>query len=151
MSYQSESSHQGFRWNYDEFDDSNFEIHGRTLFFIIALFSVILLVTLLFLYARWVCRFSSSSAPPRGVHPPLRARGLDSATINNLQIVLYKASGNFSEAECCICLGIFGDKEEVKVLPACRHCFHSECVDKWLSGHSSCPLCRAPIQVDPLV
>ncbi|KAL0303879.1 UNVERIFIED_CONTAM: RING-H2 finger protein ATL66 [Sesamum radiatum] len=62
MSYQQESS-QPFRWHYAEFDDSNFQIRGRTLFFIIVLFSVILLVALLFLYARWVCRFDPPPPP----------------------------------------------------------------------------------------
>lgn len=48
----------------------------------------------------------------------------------------------FSELECCICLGGFEDGEKVKVLPNCEHAYHSLCVDKWLSSHSSCPLCR---------
>ncbi|KAK4422972.1 hypothetical protein Salat_1879800 [Sesamum alatum] len=52
-----------------------------------------------------------------------------------MAIVLYKKSassgGSRSEAECCICLEIFGDKEEVKVLLECRHCFHQSV---WTSG-----------------
>ncbi|KAI3458520.1 hypothetical protein Pfo_015183 [Paulownia fortunei] len=157
MSYQQESS-QPFRWHYAEFDDTNFQIRGRTLFFIVVLFSVILLVALLFLYARWVCRFgpppppTSTSAAQLAHAPPPQPRGLDPATINSLPIVMHKNSasgaGNLSEAECCICLGIFGDGDKVKVLPQCDHCFHSECVDKWLTTQSSCPLCRASLRVD---
>lgn len=155
MSYQQESS-QPFRWHYADFDDSNFQIRGRTLFFIIVLFSVILLVALLFLYARWVCRFDPPPPPTptstvQLARAPLpRPHGLDTATINSLPIVLHKGSASVagSEAECCICLGIFGDGDKVKVLPQCRHCFHSECVDKWLTTQSSCPLCRASLRVD---
>ncbi|KAH6805583.1 hypothetical protein C2S51_030414 [Perilla frutescens var. frutescens] len=154
MSHQETS--QPFRWHYAEFDDSNFQIRGRTLFFIVVLFSVILLVALLFLYARWVCRFDppppriATSSSAQLAHSP--RQGLDAASINSLPIVLHKNSiagaGDFSDAECCICLGIFCDGDNVKVLPLCQHCFHSECVDKWLTTQSSCPLCRASLLVD---
>ncbi|PIN22460.1 hypothetical protein CDL12_04826 [Handroanthus impetiginosus] len=155
-----EVSSQPFRWHYADFDDGNFQIRGRTLFFVVVLFSIIIVFTLLFIYARWICRFShppppaATSAPHVGRDPASVAapQGLDLATINNMPIVLYKnssaAAGKFTEAECCICLGIFGEKEKVKLLPQCSHCFHSECVDKWLTAQSSCPLCRAPLQVD---
>ncbi|KAK4436494.1 RING-H2 finger protein ATL66 [Sesamum alatum] len=149
------------RWHYSESETGNFEIRGRTLFFMVVLFSIILLVTLLFIYARWVCRFNHPPSPPPPAttspsqlagdqRPP--SRSLDIATVNRMAVVLYKKSassgGSRSEAECCICLEIFGDKEEVKVLPECRHCFHSECVDKWFTAESSCPLCRASLRVD---
>ena len=59
-----------------------------------------------------------------------------------------EAPNSGEQAECCICLGVFEDGDKVKVLPLCRHYYHSECVDRWLSGHSSCPLCRASVLVD---
>lgn len=156
------SPSEPFRWHYAEFDDSNFQIRGRTLFFILVLFSIILLVTLLFLYARWVCRYRLRPPQPSASHlvhvpppPPQPQQGLDSTAINNLPIVSYmgsgSSSGNFVDPECYICLGIFQDGDEVKVLPRCHHCFHSDCVDKWLTTQSSCPLCRASLRVDSAV
>ncbi|KAL3653462.1 hypothetical protein CASFOL_003143 [Castilleja foliolosa] len=157
-SYKPDSStSQPFRWHYAELDDGDFQVRGRTLFFIAALFSAVILIVFLFLYARWVCRFGpyphppppplqiDSSAAARPPHAP--RRGLDAATINSLPIVLHKSSVP-GESECCICLGIFGDGEKVKVLPQCQHFFHSECVDKWLTTQSSCPLCRVSLRVD---
>ena len=28
-------------------------------------------------------------------------------------------------------------------LPRCGHCFHLECIDRWLQRHAQCPLCRS--------
>ncbi|KAL6601680.1 hypothetical protein ACP70R_044900 [Stipagrostis hirtigluma subsp. patula] len=48
--------------------------------------------------------------------------------------------------ECAVCLGEYAGGEEVRVLPACRHGFHRECVDRWLLTRApTCPVCRAPV------
>ncbi|KAL6326386.1 hypothetical protein AAG906_008248 [Vitis piasezkii] len=143
------------RWRYTEFDDQSFEIRGRTLFFIIVLFSFILIITLLFLYARWVCRYNrqvpATSVRPAPTPPP--PQGLDPAIISSLPIVLHQQSpspAGSSIEDCCICLGIFQEGDKVKILPQCHHYYHSECVDRWLGTHTSCPLCRASVRVHSL-
>ncbi|KAH7854537.1 hypothetical protein Vadar_015015 [Vaccinium darrowii] len=143
---------QTFHWHYSEFDDRNFQIRGRTFFYAVVLFSIILLTSLLLLFARWLCRIRPTSAPYLAhPPPPSQPRGLDVATINSFPIVLHDSStstADFGESECCICLGLFEDGEKVKVLPKCRHCYHSVCVDKWLFSQSSCPICRSSLRVD---
>uniref|UniRef100_A0A0E0DNN9 RING-type E3 ubiquitin transferase n=1 Tax=Oryza meridionalis TaxID=40149 RepID=A0A0E0DNN9_9ORYZ len=52
-------------------------------------------------------------------------------------------------AQCVICLGLVQVGEVVRRLPACKHLFHVECIDAWLSSHSTCPICRADV-VDEL-
>jgi hypothetical protein len=52
-----------------------------------------------------------------------------------------------NKKECCICLSIFQDNEMVRVLLECKHVYHSECLDMWISVHPSCPLCRASIHI----
>ncbi|KAG4923273.1 hypothetical protein AAZX31_18G025400 [Glycine max] len=150
---------RSFSWHYTELDDRDLEIRGRTLFFVIVLFSIILLVTVLFIYTRWVCRYQgrlpTTAFTAAAAHaPPLaQPQGMDPASIKKLPIILHHAPSDreesaWDETECCICLGEFRDGEKVKVLPACDHYFHCDCVDKWLTHHSSCPLCRASLKVE---
>lgn len=149
-------------WHFTELDDRLFQIRGRTFFFVAVLFAVILLVTFIFLYARWVCRFhqlTTFSAAVPGGRPPRSPPhlGLEATAINCLPITLYKApaaeedpgsTATAAGGECSICLGVFEDGEKVKILPPCRHCYHSECVDRWLRSQSSCPLCRVSLCID---
>lgn len=48
------------------------------------------------------------------------------------------------DAICSICLGKYQDNDELREL-SCTHCFHVECVDKWLKINASCPLCKHEI------
>ncbi|XP_078177320.1 E3 ubiquitin-protein ligase ATL41-like [Carex rostrata] len=49
-------------------------------------------------------------------------------------------------AQCAICLCILEEGEMVRKLPECKHLFHTECIDKWLNSHATCPLCRTMIK-----
>lgn len=42
---------------------------------------------------------------------------------------------------CSICLVDYQNDESLRKLP-CAHCYHSECIDKWLTRVNHCPLCR---------
>ncbi|KIW91816.1 uncharacterized protein Z519_07786 [Cladophialophora bantiana CBS 173.52] len=44
---------------------------------------------------------------------------------------------------CLICLSDYAASEEVRRLDKCKHVYHRECVDEWLTtGRNSCPMCR---------
>ncbi|PCH06819.1 hypothetical protein PENOC_021950 [Penicillium occitanis (nom. inval.)] len=51
---------------------------------------------------------------------------------------------NLGETErCLICLSDYEAAEEVRQLTKCKHLYHKECIDQWLTtGRNSCPLCR---------
>ncbi|KAE8697562.1 E3 ubiquitin-protein ligase [Hibiscus syriacus] len=48
------------------------------------------------------------------------------------------------DAECCICLSAYEDRNELRELP-CHHHFHCNCIDKWLYINATCPLCKSNI------
>ncbi|XP_042496942.1 E3 ubiquitin-protein ligase MPSR1-like [Macadamia integrifolia] len=49
--------------------------------------------------------------------------------------------------ECSICLDGWEIGGEAREIP-CKHRFHSNCIEKWLGIHGSCPLCRFKMPTD---
>jgi hypothetical protein len=50
-----------------------------------------------------------------------------------------------SSTECAVCLGVIQVGAMAKLLPACAHVYHVDCIDLWLASHSTCPLCRCRV------
>ncbi|XP_066342378.1 E3 ubiquitin-protein ligase EL5-like [Miscanthus floridulus] len=69
--------------------------------------------------------------PVRWAEPPL--------------VCTYRKEDGCGEDSCGVCLAELADGEAIRVLPACMHFFHAACVNEWLRGHDTCPLCRAPL------
>ena len=44
-------------------------------------------------------------------------------------------------AKCSICKLEFDSNDKVVQCPECRHFFHKEHIEDWLSEHSNCPIC----------
>ncbi|XP_039049553.1 E3 ubiquitin-protein ligase MPSR1-like [Hibiscus syriacus] len=59
------------------------------------------------------------------------------ASIEAMPRIKVKGSGS----DCSICLEEFEVDEEAREMP-CKHLFHSDCIEKWLQIHGSCPVCR---------
>ena len=49
--------------------------------------------------------------------------------------------------DCPICLGPFLSSETPTVtVTNCLHVYHQDCIQKWLSEHNNCPLCRRKVE-----
>lgn len=47
---------------------------------------------------------------------------------------------------CAICQDAMLAGQETRTILACSHCFHRECVDRWLVEHVRCPTCRRDVR-----
>jgi hypothetical protein len=45
------------------------------------------------------------------------------------------------EPSCTVCLCEYECGDEIRRLP-CGHDFHQACIDKWMTQHTTCPICR---------
>ncbi|CAI7845934.1 unnamed protein product [Closterium sp. NIES-53] len=43
--------------------------------------------------------------------------------------------------ECAVCMGKYAAGERIKVVLACSHGFHADCIDLWLVAKTTCPIC----------
>ncbi|CAK8530334.1 unnamed protein product [Lathyrus sativus] len=76
----------------------------------------------------------------------IRTQGLQQSVINAISVCKYKkGEGLIEGTECSVCLSEFEEDESLRLLPKCHHAFHLPCIDTWLSSHTNCPMCRAPI------
>ncbi|KAK8601358.1 hypothetical protein V6N13_058926 [Hibiscus sabdariffa] len=48
--------------------------------------------------------------------------------------------------ECAVCLDEIEADQSARMVPGCRHGFHLQCADTWLSKRSVCPVCRAKLE-----
>lgn len=100
-------------------------------------------------------RTSSSSAEATPSSPPARRGGgrdeenglIDSLPLFTLGSALTALPK--SSPDCAVCLSSFHPHDQLRLLPSCRHAFHSTCIDSWLRSRLSCPLCRSPIVKEP--
>ncbi|CAH8371681.1 unnamed protein product [Eruca vesicaria subsp. sativa] len=68
--------------------------------------------------------------------------GLSKELREMLPVVVYKESFFVKDSQCSVCLGDYQADDKLQQIPACGHTFHMDCIDLWLTSHTTCPLCR---------
>ena len=64
-----------------------------------------------------------------------------------------RGRGALKDESCCICLESFGASTSQQLISendqicrlGCGHCFHSKCIQEWLSENETCPMCRSEV------
>ncbi|KAL0720454.1 hypothetical protein Bca4012_035053 [Brassica carinata] len=121
---------------------------------VVSLSAVILFVFVLHLYARFVLRRRRETfrGLPVVVRHPFQTpkRGLNPTVIASLPSFTVGAVGEETAAvECAVCLSVLEEQDTARELPSCKHVFHVDCVDTWLTTCSTCPVCRTEVQPRP--
>ncbi|KAJ8470976.1 hypothetical protein OPV22_025319 [Ensete ventricosum] len=108
----------------------------------LGLICVFLILIVVYVVIHYTCLLELG---PDGLWHDRQKPGLDPSAIAALPSFAYRrgADGRSGSEECCVCLSVVEEGEVVRVLPSCDHWFHAACVDLWLRGHPTCPLCRA--------
>ncbi|KAF2289150.1 hypothetical protein P3X46_005931 [Hevea brasiliensis] len=159
-------SDQGIPSN--EYYSKGYSLSGRIMLTaIVILFFVIIMTACLHLYARWYLLharrrqvrrarsrrtnliFYVDPSNPAAAHITIPSRGLDAAVLKSLPVFVYSSKTYPDSIECAVCLSEFEENEKGRILPKCNHSFHIECIDMWFHSHSTCPLCRSPVEPVP--
>ena len=80
---------------------------------------------------------------------PPQGNGLTAEEISRIKKEKYRSSiVNYPTVDdmCIICLEGFEEEEDIRRLPGCKHAFHPNCIENWLSQSSVCPICRSDIK-----
>ncbi|KAJ9154523.1 hypothetical protein P3X46_027846 [Hevea brasiliensis] len=154
--------------NNNEYSSRGYALSGRIMLSaIVILFFVVILMVCLHLYARWYLFharrrqirrartrrtnlvFYVDPSNPTATHVTQPSRGLDGAVLKSLPVFVYSSKTHPDSIECAVCLSEFEENEKGRTLPKCNHNFHIECIDMWFHSHSTCPLCRSPVEPVP--
>lgn len=82
-------------------------------------------------------------------HEEIASKGLSVDSLKKLPYHVFtdESKERSGVSTCCtICLQDIEVGETVRSLSQCHHTFHLTCVDKWLVGHGSCPICRQNVR-----
>ncbi|XP_062928182.1 uncharacterized protein si:ch211-59o9.10 isoform X2 [Mobula hypostoma] len=72
---------------------------------------------------------------------------LSTADINRLPIKFFDPKCAAEKTQCHICFNDYSSGEKLRILP-CLHDYHSRCIDRWLKGHLTCPICRVDVNLE---
>jgi len=123
-------------------DDKTVSIYERTVIFFVSLTIFLAIIVGLHRYKRrTLARARATNSKGN------ESNGLPRDVFSNLPTIVFKMEVEESEEDmfCPICLEDYFDNEELVELP-CKHIFHIDCAEEWLSKEDSCPMCKQSVQ-----
>ncbi|XP_010541177.1 PREDICTED: RING-H2 finger protein ATL81-like [Tarenaya hassleriana] len=122
----------------------------------IALTAFFLILLLTGFFSLFLCRcflkrlllaWNLQQNPSGEIVGPPENPGLDPKIVRAFPAYPY-SSVRDQGTECSICLSDFSDEDTVRLITACRHAFHADCIDLWFESHKTCPVCRCELESD---
>ena len=74
---------------------------------------------------------------------PYKLRPASQDTINSIKSSVLTIQHDTKE--CMVCRDDMEISCEIMELPSCSHCFHKDCIIRWLQMQGWCPVCRTKI------
>ncbi|XP_078159713.1 RING-H2 finger protein ATL64-like [Carex rostrata] len=141
---------------YNETTKHASELHGRGLSLIVAL-SVILFLLIFFFILLWQHQkqqrgMNGMNSTNRDIFVmDVRCQMASQAAMElpSLPVFAPLPTDTTGLRDCSVCLAEIGESSNGRLLPACGHAFHKECIDLWFRYRSTCPVCRADILREP--
>ncbi|KAG8376633.1 hypothetical protein BUALT_Bualt09G0083700 [Buddleja alternifolia] len=120
---------------------------------LISMLGIIFTTTAIILYhfflVRYCMRRHAATTTAARTTPTPTATGVDDKILRTIPILAFSSAKRRTadiQDDCAVCLGELEDQDAVRLLPNCNHAFHVACIDEWFSKHTSCPLCRSPVE-----
>ncbi|XP_027333522.1 RING-H2 finger protein ATL2-like [Abrus precatorius] len=142
-----------------QYESKDFALSGKIMLIaIVVLFLIIIIMLCLHVYVRWHLVRARRRRNIRRARRPhfvfymdptvvtVASRGLHRSVISSLPVFTFSHTTHPDPVECAVCLSEFENGETGRVLPKCNHSFHIDCIDMWFQSHSTCPLCRSPVE-----
>jgi hypothetical protein len=51
------------------------------------------------------------------------------------------------ETSCAVCQDTMNSGQQTRTINACRHTFHTTCIDTWFQRNVHCPICRHDVRI----
>ena len=81
------------------------------------------------------------------VEPDCEERALSKYALKQQQLIVYKKSKEVED--CSVCLGALKPGTRVLKL-ACKHTFHTKCIEQWFKKAHVCPNCRHDLEKESI-
>ncbi|KAJ7368516.1 hypothetical protein DFH08DRAFT_676531, partial [Mycena albidolilacea] len=82
-----------------------------------------------------------------GIIGDVKPKATPEHILTSLETALHKDwATTESDQRCPICLDDYQPADPVMKLGDCRHWLHKECLEQWLKGASTCPVCRKDVK-----
>ncbi|ESQ52948.1 hypothetical protein EUTSA_v10017175mg [Eutrema salsugineum] len=134
---------------------SSYNLNSKIMLAAVVSLSVLIIIVFTYhLYARFVLRRrrEAFNGLPVVSRQPFQApkRGLNATLIASLPtFTVGTISDVVAATECAVCLSVLEEQDTARELPNCKHMFHVDCIDTWLTSCSTCPVCRTEVQPRP--
>jgi hypothetical protein len=77
--------------------------------------------------------------------PEMRGVSFDEFQANTTQYIADSSNTNLNDDLCLICSCDYVENPNITRINNCGHKFHTQCLERWLSNHRTCPICRGNI------